>query len=266
MSTLYDARRAIVQYIKKSQSTGRTSFPANIGDGSGVVTGVRSNTVVVRRGSSEPFEVFNMAVPNIENLPVMVGYISDASETLEVLGVDAARISDWRNKQYTPEHGRSHTYGDDEGAYNDLVYVHKRVIIPLMALSTDPLSMQLEVYGDTYIYGGTFQTYEGGFTNDFTANIPADPDYARFVTLYLDPATNDLNYIVGDLFSTLINVETSSIPNPPSGTFPICAILLMNGMEYIDESGIFDLRLINGAAGDYSYLTANIEYFSMIGF
>lgn len=253
MTSIDEARRAVQRFsgIFKKKTT---QFFGVLGNGSGVVTGTRSNTVLVRIGSAPPVEVFNMAVPPVEGLPIVVGYDQNPS-LIEVLGVDKTRVTDWLEYNYVAPHGHSHTYGDSASGYADIVYIQKRQFIPLMCIPTTPPSMQLTVLSDFYPYGSTWKYFSGATTVSLSSYRPSSGQ-ARFVTIYINAETNALGYATNSLVYTTLyppdNVR-DYIPTPPEGSIPIAAVVLTgSGEARIVEDDIYDVRLIYNSLGGTS--------------
>src|SRR3989304_2161224 len=129
MATLDDARRVVQTYTGRLEPRRRILFGV-MGNGSGVGNGSRPNYSMVRMGSAPAVEVFNMTVPPVEGLPVRVGRVPERDNLLVVLGINETALGDWEGGGYLREHGETHTYGDPDAPYHDIVYVEKRVVMP----------------------------------------------------------------------------------------------------------------------------------------
>jgi len=252
MTTLDEARAVIDRFSGRFKPK-QTQLFGVLGNGSGIVTGTRSNNVFVRIGSSPPVEIFNMRVPPINDLPVAIGYDQNPS-LMEVLDVDKTRVTDWLNYAYVPPHAHSHTYGDEASGYPDIIYLQKRQFIPLMCIPTTPPSMVVKVLSDYYPYGVSWKYFSGANSANLSSYRPGTGN-ARFVTIYIDATSNTLGYISGSAYSLAFPPDEvrDYIPVPPEGSIPVAAILLTgSGESRIVESDIYDVRLIYNSLGGTS--------------
>lgn len=249
MSTQDEAIRAIRRALGQLEPK-RTLLPGLLGNGSGLVSGSQPNTTLVRIGNRNAQEVWNMSMPNIEDLPVWVGYAPPDYKRMEVLGFDTSRIFDWGNVSgqagYIPLHGNTHS-SDPSAPYNDPVWVQKRMILPLLVRPTSPASMSVRIYDDYYPYGTSWKRYAGE-TLDLTSYIPAS-GYGIFITLYIDGASNTLLVEEGTPFLGTPEDVHAQIPTPPVASIPLCAVALTWSTTEISEDNLFDIRLFINAVG-----------------
>ena len=250
MTAQDDAVRAIRRALGQLEPK-RTLLPGLLGNGSGLVSGSQPNTSLVRIGNRNAQEIYNMSMPNIEDLPVWVGYAPPDYKRMEVLGFDTSRIFSWGNMTgqigYIPLHGNTHS-SDANAPYSDPVWVQKRMILPLLVRPTTPPSMTVRVYDDYYPYGTSWKRYAGETTGDLSSYIPAS-GYGVFITLYIDGETNTLQVEEGTPFLGTPEDVHAVIPTPPVGSIPLCAIALTWSTTEIDEDNLFDIRLFINAVG-----------------
>lgn len=247
MASLNDARRAVSSFSGRFRSK-RTEVIGKIGNGSGLVNGTRPNTIWVRIGGSPAVEVFNVIAPPVENLDVVVSYANDQSSLMEVIGLarSAAGNPDIGHINVALPHASNHMYNHPGASIRDVVYIQKRVVVPLLVVPTSTASMSVQVYPDFYPYGVSWKYYAGGTSPDMTAYIPSY-DFL-FVTVYIDALTNTVQLATGDVFG-YYDTKYDKIPVPPTGAIPLAAVMLYGGMTEIKESDIYDLRLIFGGTG-----------------
>ncbi len=231
----------------------RTLLPGILGNGSGIVSGSQPNTSLVRIGNRAAQEVWNMTLPNLEGLPVWVGYAPPDYKRMEVLSFDKSRIFDWGTDgaggsfPLLPQHGNTHS-SDPDAPYFDPVWVQKRMLLPLLVRPTTPPSMSVRVYDDFYPYGSSWKRYGGETTGDLSSFIPAS-GYGVFVTVSIDGATNSLQYTEGTPFTTTPDPVYDALPTPPRGSIPLCAIAFTWATTAITDDNLFDIRLIYNAVG-----------------
>lgn len=222
-----------------------------MGDGTGTVRDPdAADRVFVRVHGlqSSVASVFNKAAPtNRDGLPVLIGTTREHPHLVQVLTVDWGALPDWDGEAFLPLHGPDHQLPDGP----DPVYIQKRAILPLRASPQSTPDMTLAVMPDFYPYDDGWNFFEGADTEDLTARIPGDADMGRFVTIYVDAATNALAYLNGD--TGIVNppplAEPLTIPAPPEASVPVCAVRLYESMTVINEADIYDLRIIVSPMG-----------------
>lgn len=250
MPTLEDARRVVQKYTGQLEPRRRLLFGV-MGNGSGVVNGSRPNYSMVRVGSSPAAEVFNMTVPPIENLPVRLARVPERDNLLVVLGVNETALGDWDGAEYVKEHGVTHTYGDPDAPYYDIVYIEKRVIVPLLCHPTTPSSMRVVVEADFYPHGNGWKRFFQTTSSDLSSYRPTGIAEARFVTLSINPTTNALEYTAGSIFSLLSTPPDLwlTVAAPPEESIPVAAVLIKSTTTALEEPAFYDVRLLFRASG-----------------
>lgn len=244
MTTRLDAERALGALMGTREKY-RHVWTAMMGDGAGTVQDPDDpDRVFVRvHGLQDSVaSVLNKTVPiNRPDLPVLIGTTREIPHLVQVLGVDWSALPDWGGANLLPLHGPDHQLPG--GA--DPVYIQKRAIMPLRASAQSPADMTLEVADDFYPWDDGFNYFEGATTEDLTSRVPGAYLH-RFVTIYVDGATNSLGYVNGDTQQITFPLGVEMIPEAPEGSVPICAVRLYNGMTSITEEEIYDLRIIVG--------------------
>jgi len=247
MVTRLDATQAL-STLMKTREAYRSVWTALMGDGAGTVTDPDDPDYVMVRVhglQSSVARVFNKAVPtNRPDLPVLIGTTRTHPNRVQVLCVDWEALPDWDGVSLLPLHGPDHELPD--GA--DPVYIQKRAIVPLRAGPQSTPDMTLYVAPDFYPWDDGFNYFEGGNSEDLTNRVPG-AGLHRFVTVYVDGATNALGYINGETMPAIFPLGIERIPEPPEGSVPICAVRLYYGMSMITEAEIYDLRIINAPMG-----------------
>lgn len=249
MTTRLDAEKALHR-LMGTREEHRSVWTALMGDGTSTVVDPDDPDMVFVRVhglQSSVAKIFNKAVPtNRPDLPVLIGTTREQPHLVQVLDVDWTVLPDWGGEAFLPLHGPDHQLPDGP----DPVYVQKRAIVPLRASPQNPPNMTLAVAPDFYPYASGWQFFEGADTEDLTSRVPG-VHLGRFVTIYVDGATNALGYINGD--TGIVEPEPLAVPLsislPPEGSVPICAVRLYNGMTAINEADIYDLRIIVSPMG-----------------
>lgn len=132
-------------------------------------------------------------------------------------------------------HGHQHRFGG-----GDETFVDSPQFLPGLVSPTNPPSMKLKV-GSFSHHWDEFRRFGGSTTNDLTSYIP--PSGSRYVTISLNPETNELSYTAGAsivytgtsqlTFDQFLNYGNSSSsealpPSAPSTHYPLAAVLLKN--------------------------------------
>ncbi len=250
MTTPQEATRALFELIITREQY-RPVWTALMGDGTGTVEDPDDPDKVFVRVhglQSSVASVFNKAVPtNRPDLPVMIGVTREQPYLVQVLGVDWSALPTWNGTPMLPLHGPEHQLPNG----SDPVYIQKRAIIPLRASPQDPPDMTLHIYPDYYPFLDGWQLFEETDSEDLTARVPATANMGRFVTLYVDGATNTLAYQNGaeGIAYPPPMAEPLEIPMPPAGSVPVCAVRLYNGMAAVYEDDIYDVRILISPLG-----------------
>lgn len=247
MANLNDARRAVSRFSGRFR-TKRTEVVGKLGNGSGLVNGTRPNHVWVRIGGSPAVEVFNVIAPPVENLDVVVSYANDQSSLMEIIGLarSAAGNQDLGHVNMALPHAANHMYNHPDASIKDIVYIQKRVIVPLLVIPTSTASMSVQAYADFYPYGSSWKYFAGGTSPSMASYVP--PSDFSFALVYINGETNALSVMTGASF-TYFDTKYDKIPTPPPGSVPLAAVMLYAGMTEIKESDIYDLRLIYNTVG-----------------
>lgn len=148
-----------------------------------------------------------------------------------------------------PRHGAQHSFspgantGSSFGA--DPVWVYKDQFMPLDVTPTSPASSRLTVNADLYQYGNHFNYFGTTGTVDLFSQIPTDLTQTRFITICLNTANNQLEYITGSLVdtNTLIADPYQYIAAPiDNDVVPLKAVMLVGGSSVVKWANLYDLR------------------------
>jgi hypothetical protein len=252
-----DAERALGKLLSTREPY-RQVWTALMGDGTGIVQDPDDLDycfVRVHGLQNSVARILNKAVPNNRpDLQVLIGTTREQPHLVQVLQVDWESLPDWGGAVLLPTHGADH---EVPGA--DPVYIQKRAIVPLRASPQFPPDMTMAVAADFYPWDDGFNYFEGSDTEDLVARIPTGGQH-RFVTIYVDGATNTLAYLDGDAASIIFPLGAEAIEMPPEGSVPVCAARLYTGQTEIVEEDIYDLRiLISPTAGSLAPATHPLD-------
>jgi hypothetical protein len=133
--------------------------------------------------------------------------------------------------------------------------------------------MTTNVASDYYIWDNTVKHFGPTGTVDFS-NIRDSLGIfeARFVTVFLNGDTSELNYLTGEIFDNTVVVtdptEFISVPGANEG-IPLAAIYLFNSMTQVLWKDIFDIRQIiqsvGGSGGGSGVNWANVIIVAVSG-
>lgn len=247
MATRLEAEKALGALLGTKEAY-RAVWTALMGDGTGtVIDPDNADRVFVRVHGlqNSVANIFNKSVPtNRPDLPVLIGVKREQPHLVQVLGVDWSTLPSWDGAAMLPIHGSDHEvpYGSDP------VYIQKRAIVPLRASRQTVADMTLQVAGDFYPWDDGWNYFEPSDSASFAARVPG-AGLSRFVTMYVDGATNLLAYVNGDTQPAGWPLGVDLIPDAPEGSVPICAVRLENGQTTIVEADIYDLRIIVSPIG-----------------
>jgi hypothetical protein len=266
MATIEEARSAFKKVLAgyKPKRPTRTVY---LGDGRGFAA---SNMIPPdepdkfwareRTSSSRPFKVTNKkrSLQPAFNLPVILGYPDDQPNIEQILDIDWAGISTKESGASalggTAPHHTQHEWGG-----GDEVFIEGYQFKPGLVRPTSPTSMRVKVLSFHHYYKD-WRRFDGDTSADLSDYIP-DEDY-RYVLITLDRELNQLKYVVGNIFSPDISIDSiisnqgkttfRHIPVPPANEVPLAAVLLQPDTDVIDwnANGINNLipmRLLLGA-------------------
>lgn len=227
----------------------RDVFVGLIGDGTGEDpwdTGDPNYLYVRSEGRGVMPGVYDPIYAQRNNIPVYVGVTGENEDEFVILGIATQYIDGLGDYSYLIHHHKAHQFRDPDGG-DDTVWCQKQQGVYLLAAPTDPLSMQVYVHRDFYLYRDEFKLWGGGLSPDFSPYLPSG-SYGRYVLLTVDQSTNLLYTTPGDMFPTVPPTSpATNIPQLPLEHTPVAAIYLTEGLTEIDWDQIFDVRLIVGA-------------------
>lgn len=206
-----------------------------LGNGQGVVlvpNSTNGTEVYVRiLGQSGVKIAFNAVAPNVDNLPVIIGYFPTSPSKLQVI----------RQKEYSPAqnvasvpslgtHHQQHEYGG-----SDVVFISKRQYLPFRLSAYGFLVIVSPDY--VYTNGGWNLYYPTGPT-DLSGLVPTSGSRYMLASVSQDGASTD--FTTGSVSMAL---ALTDIPVLPYGDAPVAAVKLYNGQTFINEyTDILDLR------------------------
>ena len=254
--TIADVSRRRFEEVLAQYEPIRPADPALMGDGLGnVKVSGRDGFVYIRVGSELVVgQAYNNRVPNRENLPVIVGYSSDQPALFQVLSIREVYAGADSGHDMIPQvvaHHNSHELGNADGG-DDVVYVQKQQILPLLAYETDPASMYINVASDWYPWQSGFKFFEGATSADLSGYVPTTSGQARYLLVSVDGATNILQYTEGDTWSLYLPPAdlSSLVPDAPAGSVPVVAIYLPYGTTALTrETNLYDVRILISPVG-----------------
>lgn len=224
-----------------------------LGKGDGTVLVTNAPTLNYVRLQGAVVKILNVATPAIDNLPVMVGYLPEDPDTLQVLGIDPRVAQDAITQTTvdgeisyptTKAHRESHRWMGVEGG-NDVVFVELRQFMPFRPSIKDDYGMVLTVER------GIIPLSAGGWLKvnaadiDFTSEIPATSGMAKFCLVYVT-AAGAYAYVNGveKAFGTLEEPDIPAIPS--TAEVVICAVRVYEGQTTLAEgrldTDVVDLR------------------------
>jgi hypothetical protein len=203
--------------------------------------------------SGNVIQAYNRNVGKAFDVPVIV---ERKGNKHIVIGLNHDQYSEWPSN-FIADHGDQHSFGGGTGTVgSDVVWVQKRQFTPLLLAPTNPFSMKADVLGDFYSWNTHLHYLGTTGTIDLTTAIPPITDQALLLTVYLNGNTGGLSYLSGTSFTYNGQLDDPSpyisLPDDSQG-IALGAILLNNGMSYIDWDHLFDIRLLvntpNGGGG-----------------
>ena len=219
-----------------------------LGNGQGVVVVPNSTNgteVYVRIVGQSGIKIaFNSVVPNVDNLPVEIGYFPSNPIKLQIIRqvsyFPSLNINPVPSQNY---HHRQHEYGGP-----DMVYISKRQYMPFRLNSYG----FLVVVSPDYIYTNNQWNlfYPTGAT-DLSGLVPGSG--SRYVLVSISQNGVDTDFSTGTV--TMGTLYLTDIPPLPYGDAPVAALKLYSGQSGIYEySDILDLRgnPFIGISGSYS--------------
>lgn len=205
-------------------------------------------------------QVFNQVVPELVNVPVLVGYSPKPPHRRQVIDVNWSdiQILEWYDDgdvYGAGPHAATHEWPDGE-AGSDVVDVFRRAIVPLRVYPGTDTGIYAGVYVDVapmyYDYLGILEYYAGDTDVDLSAYVPSNDFTLTYVLIYLDVATGNITTIsqsyegtpyVGDN-TPGANIEDHIpyFPNVPDQGIPAAVVVLDAANVIVAEADIIDVR------------------------
>lgn len=192
-------------------------------------------------------KVLNAVFPGIaQDVPVMVGKRYPSDRLFQILGINEELY--YQNQSsgtfagyILPNHGGTHTAGGEDWAP-----IVSGNIVNGMCRRTEPASLSVFVDYMVYENSGTLKQWDGGAI-DLTGDVPG-ANLHRYTVVCINGSNNTLASVLG-LASPIPVAPT--LPTIPTGYIPSAAVLLENGVATIDESRIYDYRVLFSGVGNY---------------
>jgi len=198
---------------------------------------------------SEVVPAVNGVVAEVFDLKVLIYIPPENPGIYAIKGRDLNQYSSFGGSSggggsaYLPHHGDTHSFGNGV----DPVFIYKRQMMqPLGIHPTVPISNHLYVEPDFYIWQNQIKYFYGANTANLTAAKPTNGTSGRYLTIYLNGATNTLAYLTGTDFTIW--------PFPATGTLntiiaplvsigiPLGAVILTSGSSTFDWPVLKDIR------------------------
>jgi hypothetical protein len=267
MATLEEARAAWNTKFSqfKQVKPVRVAF---LGDGLGQAT---SNIYVANEtgylwarespDGSKPFKVLNRQADlnPAFNLPVLIGYPEDQPDVEQILGTHYGGVNVRAGTDNTPFGGVTNHHTQHEWGGGDEVFIDSYQILPGLVKPTSPASMKVVVNRVHHYAKGGWKMFDGITTESLAKYLP-ESDY-KYVLICLDPATNQITYRPGNVFSPDVSIDSiisnrskttfRHIPSPPADEMPLAAVLLEPDTTTIDwnpngVNNLIPMRLMFG--------------------
>jgi len=204
--------------------------------------------VRLRGNESERVQAYNPTVANHYGLPVLVRRHEYDPKVWEVIGRDSMKYESYQTDSQVanlPEHGHSHSFSGKDYTGNDIVWVYKRQLTPLLPRPNETGTMALYIMPGYYYSAGNYKYWPGSGTESLSGYLPTGSQTGKFVTVSIEGDTGVLLYTEGETFSAYNppNNITELIPIPSeTSAIPIASIFLMASKTFLAWADIFDMR------------------------
>ena len=203
--------------------------------------------------SSPPAVVFNVAVPPIKDLPVVVSTTPTPPFKREVIGIyhDGinANLIDNIGQLNVPLHGQTHQYVSENNIGHDPVLVWQAALQLLKTSISSGVTVKTEAL--VYHHDQEYYFFSGAET-DLTSYMPS-VGLACYVLLYLDITTGAIGVTAG---TTVLDSPAIPVPLPTlvTDTIPSVFVKLYNQTTISLADDIIDARafLTLGSSGTAS--------------
>lgn len=201
----------------------------------------RPNFVYVRiNDGSEIVQAFNNTINGAFDLAVVIEKQTDLNY-YRVVDIQIQKYQSMNNITFAPRHAQTHIFGG-----TDPIYIYKRQLLqPFGVAPTAPSSMNLQVFGDYYLWNGQISKLDNIITDDFTPYLPTGALNNKFVTIYVDGNINNLGYLAGsEFYNSFYSTGTDwYIPEvSPEIGIQIASVLLSTGTTSLGWNNIKDIR------------------------
>lgn len=219
---------------------------------------------------SEVIQAFNETALDTWNLPVILERDETRPRSYRVTGKLVSIFNDWQGYNNLGKHGESHSFSNTTVVGRDIVWIYRRQLVqPLLCHPNSSPDWTVYVEPDLYLNSnGEFVQWSGGYIN-LQSYQPSGTN-AKFVTVYLDSATNTLGAADGvefDYISPPVD-KVPYIPEPPSPTaIPLAAVYIDSSTGSLTWDNVYDLRIfLLGNKGsvntDGSGVATSVAYWS----
>jgi hypothetical protein len=201
--------------------------------------------VRLRNATSEVVQAFNEKVGLHWDLPVLVYRDPEQPDIWKIYGRDIGQYETWGSQSYLPPHGDSHSFAGTEKSGSDVVWVAKRQYLPMLVHPLPTGTMSVYIEPDFYAWDGLYHWWPGSGTADLSPHRATGASNGRFVTIYIDGATQSLGYLDGpEINPFFMQVDPGQYISIPAGDagIPIAAVWLATGTPKVGWGEIYDLR------------------------
>lgn len=227
--------------------------------------------VRLRNSQSEVIQVYNNKVAPSYNLPVK---LERQGNRYVILDVDTTRYdNNWSSySPYLARHGNTHSFDLETGGGGDVVWVHGRQFMPLLAFPSGSIGSPNAIVAPYILRNdnGTWKYVGNTGTASFTPYNPPNSGTAVMGLIVLDTNSGNPYLIIGSgsTFSDTITGTSqiySYIPpltNPRD--IPIAAVRLVSGTSRLTWDNLYDVRqfvhpITTGSGGGISSVAVTDE-------
>lgn len=227
--------------------------------------------VRLRNNTSEVIQAFNNQVSPSYNLPVLV---ERQGNRYVVVSVDTQRYdNNWASfSPFLPRHGNTHSFDLESGGGGDVVWVHSRQFMPLLALPSGSSGGPNVVIAPYTLKNqdGTWRYIGNTGTQNLTFYNPSSPTGAIMALVYVDATTGNPGVLfgTGTVFLNSLTGTSQVYPYIPASAnpnwIPDVAVRLVTGTSVITWDNMYDVRqwlhiTPTGSAGGAGISSVNIQ-------
>lgn len=227
--------------------------------------------VRLRNNTSEVIQAFNNQVSPSYNLPVLV---ERQGNRYVVVSVDTQRYeNNWSSfSPFLPRHGNTHSFDLESGGGGDIVWVHSRQFMPLLALPSGSSGGPNVIISPYTLKNqdGTWRHIGNTGTQNLTLHNPSSPTGAIMALVYVDATTGNPGVLfgTGTVFPSYLTGTSQVYPYIPASNnpnwIPDVAVRLVTGTSVIVWDNMYDVRqwlhiTPTGSSGGAGISSVNIQ-------